>query len=69
MKRFYTLRARGCDISCSLSEFSKQLTKHLLSGKHLSCVTTKPVFERLTRPNTKWAVQLQKMTRGLKFQI
>ena len=44
MIRFYTLRAGSCEISCSLSEFSKQLTKHLLSGKHLSCVTTKPVF-------------------------
>ena len=26
-------------------------------------------FESLTRSNTKWAVQLLKMARGLKFQI
>ena len=56
-------------MSRSLSEFSKQLRKHLLSGKDLSCVTTNLSLERLTRSNTKWAVQLHKMARGLKFQI
>ena len=38
-------------------------------GKHLSRVMRKPAFWFLTWCDTNQAVQLQKMARGLKFQI
>ena len=50
---------------------TEQIFRYMLQfgRKKLSCVMRKPAFWFLTWSDTNQAVQLQKMARGLKFQI